>query len=572
MNPFERLRQLAPRQQLAAVLAACLTAAMIVATWMWSQAPDYRVLYTNLPEREGGSIVAALGQMNVPYKVAEGGGAIMVPANLVHETRLKLASQGLPKGGTTGFELMEQQKLGVTQFQEQVTYQRALEGELARSIQSLAAVQAARVHLAIPKPSVFLREQQKPTASVLLSMHPGRTLERAQIAGIVHLVASSVPELAARNVSVIDQSGALLNQTDGPTTGVDPAKLGYVRQVEQAYIRRILDLLEPLVGAANIRAQVTAEVDFTQSEQTAETYKPNQGDSAIRSQQTTETSSGDGTPAGGVPGAASNQPPGTQGTTAATAATVGSGRSSARKDATTNYEVDKTVRLTRETAGRVRRVNAAVVINHRRTVDAAGKAGAAPLAKEEIEQINALVREAIGFDQARGDSISISNTPFSQADPVTQAAPAPVPAWKDPENLALAKQGGTALALGALVLFLLFGVIRPLVRSVALRAPAPVAIGGDGVSVAIGAGAAPAALGAPAGQGPALPPGASPAQLRAGAPGQAALAGVQGGALAGSAAFSLPVPDPVFARAQAFARDNPRAAAAVIKKWLNGNE
>ena len=256
------------RNKLMLAFGAAAMAAIIAAAAMWARTPDYRVLFSNLSDRDGGAVVAALSQMNVPYKFSEGGGVIMIPADKVHDTRLRLASQGLPKGGTVGFELVETQKFGTTQFQERLNYQRGLEGELVRSITALSAVSSARVHLALPSANGFFREQQKPSASVLLTVHPGRVLERSQVAGIVHLVASSVPELSVKDVSVLDQSGALLSSASEPgqTGGLDSNQLQYLRTMEQSYIARILEIVEPIVGRGNVKAQVNADVDFTMSE------------------------------------------------------------------------------------------------------------------------------------------------------------------------------------------------------------------------------------------------------------------------------------------------------------------
>ncbi|MFZ2297934.1 MAG: flagellar basal-body MS-ring/collar protein FliF, partial [Aquabacterium sp.] len=250
--------------------------AIFVAMMLWGREGDYRVLYTNLSDKDGGAILAQLQQMQVPYKHADGGAAILVPAEKVHDVRLKLASAGLPKGSVVGFELMENQKFGTTQFQERLNFQRGLEGELVRSIQALSSVQSARVHLALPNQNGFFREQQKASASVVLTLYTGRTLDRGQIAGIVHLVSSSVPEMSPKAVSIVDQTGALLS---GPQEGVDHAgldaqQLQYVRQIETNYAQRIRDILEPVVGKENLRAQVTAELDFSQTESTAEEYKP----------------------------------------------------------------------------------------------------------------------------------------------------------------------------------------------------------------------------------------------------------------------------------------------------------
>jgi len=306
------LAQMSSQQKMGLMLAVSAIVALLAGGWMWTQAPEYKVLFSNISDRDGGAIIASLQQLNVPYKFADGGGAILVPANQVHDVRLKLAAQGLPKGGLVGFELMENQKFGTSQFLEQVNFQRALEGELARSIQALSAVSSARVHLAIPKQSVFVREQQKPSASVLLNLHPGRSLEPQQVNAIIHLISSSVPNLPVKNVTVVDQHGELLSKIDesGANTGLDPGQLKYVQAMEQSYIKRIEAILGPIVGQENVRAQVAADIDFSQSEQTDEIYKPNQNpaDSAVRSQQTSESSSV-GQTEGGVPGALSNQPP-----------------------------------------------------------------------------------------------------------------------------------------------------------------------------------------------------------------------------------------------------------------------
>jgi flagellar M-ring protein FliF len=283
---LNRLNDLPARNKVVLGVAAALLAGVMGVSMLMGREPEWRVLYANMNDRDGGAVLTALTQLNVPYKFTEGSGTLMVPAQRVHDVRLRLASQGLPKGGTVGFELMENQKFGVTQFQERLNFQRGLEGELARSIMALSAVQSARVHLALPAQTAFMREQQKPSASVMLTLYGGRELERGQIAGIVHLVASSVPEMATRAVSVVDQNGTLLSQAPGEVpNGLDAPQLQYVRQTEQSLATRILSILEPIVGAGNVRAQVTADIDFTQSESTAEVYTPNQGSApaAVRS-------------------------------------------------------------------------------------------------------------------------------------------------------------------------------------------------------------------------------------------------------------------------------------------------
>jgi flagellar M-ring protein FliF len=503
-------------QQQKILLAAAVAAiiALLVGTYLWSRQPEYKVLFTNFSEKDGGAIVAALEQANVPYKFSDGGSAILVPANKVHDIRLRLASQGLPRGGAVGFELIENQKFGTSQFIEQVNYQRALEGELARTIQSISAVQTARVHLAIPKPSVFVREEQKPTASVLLHLYPGRTLEPEQIAGISHLVASSVPQLALANVNIVDQNGNLLSQLKDKLTeaGLDPTQIKYVREVEASVIKRIEDILTPVVGSGNFRVQVAADLDFSHTEQTAESYRPNgtPPEASIRSQQTSETANLNTPAPGGVPGALTNQPPvpatapltqppvgqaapapAPAAQTAQTAQAPGAagqpverGQLNAagiaaplnpvtpplatRKDSTTNYELDKTVRYTKQSLGSVRRLSAAVVVNFRSEKDKSGKEIPKPLSDNEIRQINDLVREAMGYDQARGDTLSVANAPFT---PVIKDAGEAPPFWKDPENVAFGQEMFKYLLIAGLIAYLLLGVVRPILKTI-LHTPA----------------------------------------------------------------------------------------------------
>ena len=420
---MEAFSRLTPRQKMIGMAGAALLLAVLIGGWLWTRDPPYALLFSIQDEKDGGQIVAALSQQNIPYRFSEGGSSILVPQAVVHETRLRLASQGLPKGGLVGFELMETQKLGVSQFAEQINYQRALEGELARSIQSLAAVRGARVHLAIPKQTAFLRDDQKASASVLVSLHPGRTLEPSQVAGIINLVSSSVPQLNPLNVSVIDQDGRLVSQQRDPLrdAGLDPTQLKFLREVEADYARRIEAILTPVVGPSNVRAQVAADLDFSQTDQVAESYKPNPPpETAIRSQQTAEA--GSGSPqAAGIPGALSNQPPipatapltqpAVPGATNAGAAANSS--QNFTKNATINYEVDKTIRHTKGVPGTVRRLSVAVVVNHRKDPT---KPKPIPLTAAELTQITDLAREAMGFNKERGDTLNVANAPFTAAE------------------------------------------------------------------------------------------------------------------------------------------------------------
>lgn len=439
---------------------------------------EWRVLYANLADKDGGAIVAQLSQMNVPYKHADGGGAILVPADKVYDTRLRLASQGLPKGSVAGFEMMDANRFGMTQFQERLAFQRGLEGELTRSIQALSSVGSARVHLALPAQNGFFREQQKPSASVLVSLNAGRTLDRAQLAGIVHLVSASVPEMNPAAVSVLDDTGRLLSTPAEGLNGAgggDAQQLQYVQQLEQTYRRRILDILEPLVGRDNVKAEVSAEIDFSQTESTSELHAPNQtpDSTAIRSQQISETSNGAGVgPAAGVPGATSNQAPGPSaapinGAAQALSAAGGVASAGSRRESIINYEVDKTIRVVRGGTGSVKRLSAAVVVNHQSRTDAKGKVTTTPLSDPQIEQMTALVRETIGFNKDRGDSVNLMNAPFT----LEKMEPVELAWWRQPELQdlvrSLAWPLGTLL-FGALVLM---GLIRPALKTVAATHP-----------------------------------------------------------------------------------------------------
>jgi flagellar M-ring protein FliF len=455
------------------VIGGAIAAAMavIAAIWLWSSAPDYKVLFSNFSDRDGGAITASLDQMGIKYKFSEGGTAILIPAEQVPSVRLKLASQGLPRAGNVGFELLENQKLGTSQFVEQVNYQRSLEGELANSIQAVSAVASARVHLALPKPSVFVREQQKPTASVLLNLQPGRSLDQAQVSAIVHLVASSVPELTPSNVTVVDQNGTLLS--DASAKGgkqLDPNQLKYVEALQQNIVKQVESMIAPIVGQNNVRAEATAEVDFAQVDTAAEMYKPNSPPEpqAIRSQQTSEqTGPGSQNPSG-IPGALSNQPPGVatapiDGAAAQPAAqTTTTGPTS--KNATTNYEVDKTLRFEQKPMGGIKRLTVGVVVNYRRSTDPkTGKVVVKPLTAAEVTQINELVKQAMGYNQARGDTLNVANAPFEGVD---KPAEVTLDWWKDPNNLPLAKDVAKYVFIVLVLLFLWYRILRPIMKPV----------------------------------------------------------------------------------------------------------
>lgn len=467
---LEKIRAL-PKPVLLGAAAALV--ALIVAVAMWSSEPKYKVLFSNLDDRDGGAIVTALGAMNVPYKYNDTGTALLVPADRVYDARLQLASQGLPRGGSVGFELMDNARFGASQFAEQINYQRGLEGELARSIESMHTVQHARVHLAMPRQSLFVRERQPPTASVLLNVYPGRSLSDAQVSAISWLVASSVPELTAENVSIVDQNGRLLSAPTGEGRGMDADQMRMVRETEQRTVERILTILNPLVGPGNVHAQASAEMDFSRREETSEVYRPNQepGQAAIRSQQTSESNQRGINPAQGVPGALSNQPPANaqapianppqtqpprpgqpqqqgqqqqqQQQQATTGAQAAGGTVSDRRDATTNYEVDRTISHIKQPVGMLKRLSVAVVVNYVRDKDGEPQA----LPPEELSKLTNLVREAMGYSESRGDSLNLVNSQFNDGPPA-------VPMWRDPEMISLFKTILAWLVGGVLALWL----------------------------------------------------------------------------------------------------------------------
>lgn len=496
---FPALSKLSSLPKPVLIGAGAALVAIVIVLALWSRSPDYGVLFSNLEDRDGGTIVAALTQMNVPYKLSESGSAILVPKDRVHEVRLQLAGQGLPRGSGVGFELMDNTRFGASQFTEQVTYQRALEGELASTIQAVHAVKSARVHLAIPRESLFVRDRQAPTASVLLTLQGGRTLSAGQVSAITWLVSSSVPNLSADNVSVIDQNGRLLTSPSGEA-GVDGTQRSYINDVEQRTVQRILTLLTPLVGPGNVRAQASADVDFSQREQTSETYRPNQkpGEAAVRSEQTSSSEQSRTQPPEGIPGALTNQPPanatapivtapartagrpGAANTRQAPAATppaqttqspgnAGTAQNTAptssQHNATINYEVDRTINHVKDPTGKLRRLSVAVVVNYM----PGGDGKFVPLPEEELTKLQGLVKDAMGYSAERGDTVTVVNSPFSD----NSAANPPV--WKDPEYQAIAMQLAQYLFIIIALYIVWIKIVKPLMRSVSQASAARLA-------------------------------------------------------------------------------------------------
>lgn len=446
------------RPMLPLLLAGAAAVAVLVALLLWAREPEYRVLFSNLGEADGGQVISELDKRNVPYRLGEGGHTIMVPAERMNALRLQLAEQGLPKGGNVGFELLDKQAFGISQFAEHLNYQRGLEGELARTIESLGPVSRARVHLVMARDSVFARDREAARASVALTLQAGRELGQSQVSAIIHLVTSSVPGLAVDGVTVVDQNGRLLSRSH-TGDGLDGSQLDYVNEIERSYQTRIEDILAPLLGSHNVHARVTAQLDFSTRESTAERYAPNQDSksASVRSQQTSERLAQGSDSARGVPGALTNSPPNTPPPTKATAPGASTSEAAASESAKplqsermVNYEVDRNIEHVKSSLGSVQRLTAAVVVNYRTTM----KDGAPvnePLSKEELAGINDLVRQAMGYDESRGDTLQVINSPFVEEQTIEDS----LPWWRTPEayNLTMGVLRYLLVALAALTLW-----------------------------------------------------------------------------------------------------------------------
>ncbi len=494
---------------------------------LWSRTPDYSMLFSSLSDVEMAEVAGALDAAVIPYRLERGSGAITVPAGDVHEARLKLASRGLPRGNGTGFELLDQkQGFGTSQFMEQARFNRAIEGELARTIATLQSVESARVHLAIPKRSVFVRDKDKPRASVVLRLFSGARLDDERLAGIVHMVASSVPGLDADGVTVVDQVGRLLTSSnDGGVMAGSSRQLTYTRKIESDYIKRIEDILTPLVGEQGVRAQVSADIDFTVVESTTESYQPD--NRAVRSEETFEESTR-GNGVAGVPGALSNQPP-AAGTTDVAGAQSVEGHAAAlnsTRRATRNYEVDRNISHTRTAPGTLKQLSVAVLVDYRTQAGETGATERVPLTSEELQRVEELVKEAVGFSEERADSIKVNNIPFKVVDEVGEVMP-PLPVWEQPWVAGLVKQ----VLGGIFVLFMLMGVLKPVLRTLAIK---PAAMPG------------------------ALPPGQA---------GQQQLAGEDQVSLSQQAATGISH-EQQFGMARSMIENDPRRGAHVVKDWV----
>ena len=443
-----------------------LAASIALGVWLvlWSQEPDMRPLYTSLERLDSNTIINTLEANDIRYRIDHGSGALLIDSSKIHEARLKLAEAGLPSQAAAGFELLDQeQPLGTSQFMETTRYRISLEGELTRTISSIQAVRNARVHLAIPERSVFLRDQRKPSASVLLDVVPGRTVGEGEIRAIGNLVAASVPEMTLEAVTIVDQRGKLLSDFEqDPEAEAANKQLDYTSKLEGQLVERVHRMLDPIVGTGRYKAEVTADIDFTAVEQADEIYNPDLP--ALRSEQRLDEQRGSAG-ASGIPGALSNQPPagaqapevaGVGGETSA-----GSGNGSVRTQATRNYELDRTLSYTRHQVGRVKRLSVAVVLDDKLRFDAeTGERRTQTWEQAELDRLTTLVRDAVGFDATRGDSVNVINARFIDF-PIDDEVIPEIPFYQQPWFFPALKQAGAIL----LVLVLVFAVLRPALRS-----------------------------------------------------------------------------------------------------------
>jgi len=517
-------------RQLGVMIGIAASVALGVAVILWSQTPSYSPLYGSLSQKDAVEVIAALEQAGIDFKVDQTNGAVMVVSDKLYEARMKLAGQGLPRSDTIGFEILQKEAgFGTSRAMEAARFQRALEGELARTVSNLANIESARVHLATPKQSVFVRKRTPPSASVVVKLFAGRNLEKGQVAAIVHLVASSVPGLDPGRVTVVDHRGNMLSgQMDSRQMLLTATQFEYTKQLEQHYRQRIEDILTPILGAQNVRAEVTADVDFTVTEQTEERFNPDLP--ALRSEQINEQVSRSG-PVGGVPGALSNQPPSTgdapqvvEGTASAGGAPVNT-----TKRATRNYELDKTISHTRLSTGNLRRLSVAVVVDDKRIVAEDGTVSRVERTPEEISRLTRLVKDAIGFSAQRGDSVQIVNASFL-APPAIEPLPEP-PLWKQPWVWDLAKQAGGVLVVLALILF----VLKPTMARL-IAPPVEQAVAAD--------------------------------EAEAEAEGDVAQQAMLG---VGAESIQLPGPEPyeeTLDAARRMVREDPKRVAQVVKQWV----
>lgn len=519
--------------QLGALVALAAALTLGVGLILWASKPDFIPVFDQMNSQDAARVTEVLRADNIPYRIQPKTGLVLVPTDQADQIRIKLASSGLSQSTSVGLELLQQeQALGTSQFIETARYQHALETELSRTISSMRNVESARVHLALPKQSVFIRDRAKASASIMVKLSAGRVLEKGQVAAIVSMVASSIPYLETSQVTIVDQWGRLLSTGDESATTAETRKqYEYARKLEALYSNRIEELLTPLVGMGRVRASVTAEVDFSTNEQTQESFEADPAQ--VRSEQSQEQQSKGPIGVAGIPGALTNQPPGA-GTTDPNAANEqanGKPNNSSRQS-TRNYELDKTITHKRQAPGGIKRVSVAVIIDDKVSVNDKGETIRTPLEPEEIEQFTAMAREAIGFDENRGDSVVVFNRSFQPVEEIAPIEPAPI--WEQPWVWNLSKQ----VLAGLSVLLLILMVVRPAMRNLK---PSKQTVAGVA----------------------ALPDGSLPEDQLSLSHG-------------GGAAAQLPPPAQVYGdilhMARAMAADDPKRVAKVVKDWVGKDE
>jgi flagellar M-ring protein FliF len=488
---LENLSEMSMLRQIGLLVGLAASVAIGFAVVLWSQQPDYRPLLGSLAGMDANQVMETLAAADISYTVEPNSGALLVKADDLARARLKLASAGIaPTDSNIGFEILDkEQGLGTSQFMEATRYRRGLEGELGRTVSSLNNVKAARVHLAIPKSSVFVRDERKPSASVLVELYPGRNLEPSQVMAIINLVATSVPELTKSQITVVDQKGNLLSDQQGLTElSMAGKQFDYSRRMESLYTQRVHNILQPVLGTGRYKAEVSADVDFSAVESTSETFNPDQP--ALRSEQSVSEQRQSSLGPQGVPGALSNQPPGPAAAPenaiagqAAAAGAIAPGQplldangqqimdpatgqpmlapypADKREQATRNYELDRSISYTKQQQGRLRRLSVAVVLDDQVTVAADGTTTRVPRTADELARFTRLVQDAVGFDASRGDSVSVINAPFA-ADSLDETF-IDIPFYSQPWFWDIVKQ-----VLGVLfILVLVFGVLRPVLNN-----------------------------------------------------------------------------------------------------------
>jgi len=458
-NKLTVIRQLALMVGLAASIAIGLSAVL------WSNGPEYKPVLSSITDYNADQIVELLSVNNIPFKLDENTGALLVESEFYHQARLKLAGSGIVSDNIVGMEIMDQeQALGTSQFVETTRYRRGLEGELSRTITSLQSIKSARVHLAIPKESVFVRDTRKPSASVFLELYPGRRLDRSQVEAIVNLVASSISQLSDKNVTVVDQRGTLLTEKDiDSELSVAGKQFDYARKVEDVLLQRVNNILGPVIGQGRFKAEVSADVDFTAIEKTDEQYNPDL--LALRSEQTLKENRA-GASISGIPGALTNQPPGAVTIPEAVdenGAIIGGtnpANGQSREETRRNFELDRSISYTKRQQGTVRRLSVAVVVDDLASLNPETSALVrTPWNDDELGRLTLLVRDAVGYDPSRGDSVSVINSPFALPDPVAPIAE--IPFYKQAWFLNLLQP----TLVGIFVLILLLVVVRPILKA-----------------------------------------------------------------------------------------------------------